>query len=53
MRTLDEESEVPNNHRIQNNEIRENIIGIELENVRDTQIDQNASKNLIADLEER
>jgi parallel beta-helix repeat protein len=43
----------PNNHIIQNNQIRGNVIGIELENVKDTQMDQNTLDNLIADLDEK
>ena len=43
----------PNNHIIQNNEIRENMIGIELEKAKDTQVDQNSLDNFIANLEER
>ena len=42
----------PSNHVIQNNEIRGNIIGIELEKVRDTQMDQNALANLLTDFSE-
>lgn len=52
VRRLSEESLSPHNHRIQNNEIRDNVIGIELENVKDTQINQNTSKNLGSDLDE-
>jgi parallel beta-helix repeat protein len=49
IRGLNEESQSsipPNNHIIQNNEIRGNIIGIELEHVNDTQMDQNMLDNL-------
>lgn len=53
IRTLHEESLPPNNHRIQNNEIRDNVIGIELENVKDTLLEQNILKNLVADLDEK
>ena len=42
----------PNNHIIRNNEIRGNYIGIELENVEDTQMDQNILDNLVANVEE-
>jgi parallel beta-helix repeat protein len=35
----------PHHHIIQNNEIRNNVIGIELENVKDTQTDQNILDN--------
>ena len=55
MRPLEGErsSILPNNHRIQNNEIRENIVGIELEHVKDTQIDQNSMKNIVTDMDEK
>lgn len=53
VRRLHEESFTPHDHRIRNNEIRDNIIGIELENVKDTLMDQNLSKNLITDLDEK
>ena len=53
VRRLSEESLSPHDHRILNNEIRDNVIGIELENVKDTQMDQNISKNLVIDLDER
>jgi parallel beta-helix repeat protein len=43
----------PSNHTIQNNEIRGNIIGIELEKVKDTQMDQNLLDNLVSNLDER
>jgi parallel beta-helix repeat protein len=43
----------PDNHIIQNNEIRDNIIGIELEKVKDTQINQNVLNNLLADFDEK
>jgi parallel beta-helix repeat protein len=39
---------LPNHHVIQNNEIRGNNIGIELEQVKDIQIKQNIMDNLIA-----
>jgi parallel beta-helix repeat protein len=42
----------PHNHRIQNNEIRNNLIGIELEEVKDTQMDQNSLENLVANIAE-
>jgi parallel beta-helix repeat protein len=38
---------------IQSNEIRGNIIGIELEKAKDTQIEQNMLNNLITDLDEK
>jgi nitrous oxidase accessory protein NosD len=43
----------PNNHIIQNNEIRDNMIGIELEKVKDTQVNQNSLNNFIANFDER
>ena len=42
----------PHHHRIQNNEIRNNVIGIELEGVNDTQMDQNSLENLVANIAE-
>jgi parallel beta-helix repeat protein len=55
IRRLREEtsSSLPDHHVIQSNEIRGNIIGIELENVKDTQIEQNILDNLITDLDEK
>jgi parallel beta-helix repeat protein len=55
IRALDREksSFPPSNHVIQNNEIRDNTIGIELEKVKDTRMDQNMLDNLIADLDEK
>jgi parallel beta-helix repeat protein len=51
VRPLDGEkaSILPNNHVIQKNEIRENNIGIELEQVKDTKTNQNTMNNLVAD----
>jgi parallel beta-helix repeat protein len=43
----------PYHHIIQNNEIRNNIIGIELEKVKNTQMNQNIMHNLIANLDEK
>ena len=43
----------PNNHIIQNNEIRGNTLGIELEDVKDTQMNQNTLDNLIANVDEK
>jgi parallel beta-helix repeat protein len=50
IRSLDVEkaSILPNNHVIRNNEIRENNIGIELEQVQDIQRHENIMDNLIA-----
>ncbi|HEU0293345.1 MAG TPA: right-handed parallel beta-helix repeat-containing protein [Anaerolineales bacterium] len=42
----------PNNHVIQNNEIRDNTIGIELEKAAGTQMNQNIMNNLVANFEE-
>lgn len=48
-----EESSVPpNNHIIQNNEILDNVIGIELEKAIDTQMDRNLMNNLVTNLRE-
>jgi parallel beta-helix repeat protein len=54
VRPLDGEksSVAPKDHIIQNNEIRDNIIGIELEKVKDTQINQNILNNLIVNVDE-
>jgi parallel beta-helix repeat protein len=54
IRALDREksSIPPGNHVIQRNEFRSNIVGIELENVKDSQIEQNILDNLITDLDE-
>ena len=43
----------PHNHTIRNNEIRGNIIGVELDRVKDTQMDQNMLDNLIADFDDK
>ena len=52
IRTLDRElsSIPPNNHMIQNNEIRDNMIGVELEKAKDTRMDRNVMNNQIANL---
>jgi len=42
----------PNNHIIQSNEIRDNVIGIELERVKDTRMNQNILDNLVANIDE-
>jgi hypothetical protein len=44
---------LPNNHRIQNNEIRDNVIGIDLEHVKEIKIGENISNNLVANIDER
>lgn len=43
----------PHHHIIQNNEIRSNLIGVELEQVKDTRLEQNTLANLVANLDER
>jgi len=42
----------PSNHIIQNNEIRSNIVGIELEQTKETQMNQNALDNFSANVSE-
>ena len=44
---------IPHHHIIQNNEIRNNVIGIELENAKDTQTDQNILDNPGSNLSEK
>ena len=46
-------SSPPKNHTIRNNEIRGNVIGLDLEKAEHTQLDQNILDNLVADLDER
>ena len=55
VRGLDREqsSIPPQNHVIQNNEIRGNVIGVELEKVNDTRMNENLLDNLVANLDER
>ena len=43
----------PHHHAIQNNEIRGNLIGIELENVDGTQMDQNILDNQVTNVHEK
>jgi len=43
----------PNHHTIQNNEIRDNLIGIELEKVKDTLTNQNIMNNLVTNVDEK
>ena len=43
---------LPTNHTIQNNEIRDNVIGIELEKTTDTRMDQNVLNNLVVNVRE-
>jgi parallel beta-helix repeat protein len=43
----------PSNHVIQNNEIRDNMIGIELEQAKDTRVDQNVMNNFVAGFDEK
>jgi len=55
VRALNEGSQsfvFPHHHIIQNNEIRGNVIGVELDNVKDTQLDQNMLDNLVANMNE-
>ena len=55
VRALIEEnpSIAPNHHMIRNNQIQDNLIGIELERIQDTQVDQNIMNNLISDVDEK
>jgi parallel beta-helix repeat protein len=49
IRALEKEksSVLPNNHVIQSNEIRGNVIGIELDQTRDTEVQANVLDNLV------
>jgi parallel beta-helix repeat protein len=49
----EQSSVVPHHHIVRNNEIRDNLIGIELEQAKDTRLDQNNLHNLQTDLVER
>jgi parallel beta-helix repeat protein len=55
VRALDGErlSVDPHNHVIQNNEIRDNMIGIELEKAKDTQMNQNILNNFVTNFDEK
>jgi parallel beta-helix repeat protein len=55
IRALDRElsSIPPNNHIIQNNEIRDNMIGVELEKAKDTRMDRNIMNNHVANFDEK
>ena len=55
VRPLKEElsSILPQNHKIENNEIRENVIGIELEKAEGVQISGNALENLLTNVHEK
>jgi parallel beta-helix repeat protein len=44
---------LPQNHLIQNNEIRDNIIGVELERVKDTKMNGNTLDNLVTNIDEK
>lgn len=44
---------LPHHHTIYHNEIRDNIIGIELEDVKDTQMHQNILNNLVTNFSEK
>jgi parallel beta-helix repeat protein len=55
IRALEEEersSTLPQNHVIRNNEIRDNVIGIELEKAKNTQVNGNIMDNLAANFRE-
>jgi len=54
VRRLDRElsTMVPTNHIIQNNEIRSNVLGIEVEKAKETQIHHNVLDNLVTNLAE-
>lgn len=53
VRLLENRSSIlPHNHLIQNNEIRHNIVGIELEKVKDTTITGNILDNVVANVDE-
>jgi parallel beta-helix repeat protein len=43
----------PHNHLIQNNQIQGNLIGIELEEVKDTQMNENTLDNLVTNVDEK
>jgi hypothetical protein len=45
-------SMLPQNHLIQNNEIQENVVGIELEKTIRTQMVKNTMNNLVANIRE-
>ncbi len=51
--TRERSSVSPNDHTIRNNEIRDNIFGIELEKVKDTRLDQNILDNLVTNVDEK
>jgi parallel beta-helix repeat protein len=56
IRGLNEESQSsipPTNHILQNNQIRGNIIGVELEKAKETQMNQNTLDNLLANVDEK
>jgi parallel beta-helix repeat protein len=56
IRGLNEESQSsipPTNHVLQNNQIRGNIIGVELEKAKETQMNQNTLDNLLANVDEK
>jgi len=50
--TEERSSIAPHHHVIRKNEIRGNVIGIELENIKDTQMNDNSLANLIANVNE-
>lgn len=55
VRSLDREKSpiAPNNHILQNNDIRDNVIGVELENAKDTRLNENTLNNHVANYVER
>lgn len=44
---------LPRNHQILNNEMRDNVIGVELEKARDTQLHGNTLENLLTNVHEK
>jgi parallel beta-helix repeat protein len=55
VRALEREfSEIlPNNHVIQDNEIRDNMVGIELEKAKDTRMNRNVMNNFVANFDDK
>jgi len=50
---MEQSSVLPQTHRILNNEIRDNMIGVELEKVKDTQMNRNILDNLVTNVDEK
>ena len=46
-------SVLPHDHMIQHNQIHGNMIGVELENVKGTQINENVLDNLLVNIDEK